>query len=97
MHCLWELLRRLPGLVPHQRGPQGEVNSSVFQAEKVSGSRPTDVPVKVHGERKAQRFSAWLGGSFLASEPRFNALFKTKQEYEEVGPSCMRASAVLSA
>jgi len=73
------------------------VDARLLQAEKVSGSRPTDVPVKVHGERKAQRFSAWLGGSFLASEPRFNALFKTKQEYEEVGPSCMRASAVLSA
>jgi len=60
-------------------------------------SQPISVRVRGGRQRKQQRYAAWLGGSLFAQEPQFQAAFKTKQEYDEVGPSCMRASPMLGA
>mmetsp|Transcript_59017 Transcript_59017/g.129571 ORF Transcript_59017/g.129571 Transcript_59017/m.129571 type:complete len:420 (+) Transcript_59017:81-1340(+) len=78
-----------------KRGVQEIVDARLQQAEAHTGTRPKDLPVQVFDHRKSQRYAAWLGGAFVASEPRFAPLFKTKKEYEEEGPACMRASAVL--
>lgn len=76
---------------------QRNVDKRLQSAESATGASPMPIPVLVHGsaQRRTQRFAAWLGGSYVASEPRFQSLFKTKQEYDEVGPSCMRPSPVL--
>jgi actin-related protein len=38
----------------------------------------------------SQNYSAWLGGSIVASDSRFPDWLKTKEQYEEEGPKCMR-------
>lgn len=80
-----------------QHDLQRVVDARLHQAELASGMPPKPIPVQVHGgrQRKQQRYAAWLGGSLVAQEQQFQSAFKTKQEYEEVGPSCMRGSPVL--
>jgi len=80
-----------------QHDLQSVVDARLNEVRLGSGAPPTPIPVCVHGgrQRKQQRYAAWLGGSLFAREPQFQAIVKTKQEYEEVGPSCMRGSAIL--
>ncbi|CAJ1438053.1 unnamed protein product [Effrenium voratum] len=80
-----------------QHDVQQIVNERLQKAELSTGRRPQDIEVCVHGskQRKQQRYAAWLGGSLLAQEPTFLTMVKSKKEYEEVGPSCMRGSPVL--
>jgi len=77
---------------------QRTVDARLRLIEQASGQRPQPIPVRVRGgrQRKQQRYAAWLGGSLFAQEPQFQVAFKTKQEYDEVGPSCMRSSPVFS-
>merc|ERR1712194_385903 len=58
------------------------------------GAKAQAIEVKVHGgkKRKQQCYAAWLGGSLLAQEPSFEAMCKTKQQYDEIGPQCMRST-----
>jgi len=76
---------------------QSVVDARLQEIWSASGTQPTPIPVYVHGgrQRKQQRYAAWLGGSLFAQQPQFRAAVKTKQEYEEVGPSCMRGSPIL--
>eukprot|EP00948_MAST-09A_sp_MAST-9A-sp1_P002991 g2991.t1 len=37
-----------------------------------------------------QRYAVWLGGSLLSIRPGFTRMCKTKADYEEEGPRCMR-------
>lgn len=78
---------------------QSAVDTRLQQIQQASGQLPQPISVQVRGgrQRKQQRYMAWLGGSLFAQEPQFQSTFKTKQEYDEVGPSCMRASPVLLA
>jgi len=65
--------------------------------KQASGAPPEPIEVKVdaRNKKRQQRFAAWLGGSFFAEyQQNFQSVWKTKQEYDEIGPSCMRASAV---
>mmetsp|Transcript_68304 Transcript_68304/g.172160 ORF Transcript_68304/g.172160 Transcript_68304/m.172160 type:complete len:426 (+) Transcript_68304:98-1375(+) len=80
-----------------QHDLQRVVDARLRETEIASGNAPKPIPVQVQGgrQRKQQRYAAWLGGSLVAQEPHFLPHFKTKQEYEEVGPSCMRGSPVL--
>ncbi|CAE8644438.1 unnamed protein product [Polarella glacialis] len=80
-----------------QHDLQTVVDSRMKQAEMASGHPSQPIEVCAHGgkQRKQQRYAAWLGGSLFAQEPQFLSVCKTKREYEEVGPSCMRGSPVL--
>lgn len=80
-----------------QRDLQHVVDMRLHKAALASGTSPEPINVQVHGgkQRKHQRFAAWLGGSIFAQETQFHTACKTKQEYDEVGPQCMRASPVL--
>eukprot|EP00404_Azadinium_spinosum_P032680 CAMPEP_0180585392 /NCGR_PEP_ID=MMETSP1037_2-20121125/16089_1 /TAXON_ID=632150 /ORGANISM="Azadinium spinosum, Strain 3D9" /LENGTH=429 /DNA_ID=CAMNT_0022603495 /DNA_START=44 /DNA_END=1333 /DNA_ORIENTATION=+ len=80
-----------------QRDLQCIVDARLKKSEQVSGTLPQPIAVQVHGakQRKHQRYAAWLGGSLFAQEPQFQTMCKTKQEYDEVGPQCMRGSPVL--
>eukprot|EP00933_Yihiella_yeosuensis_P040137 TRINITY_DN34352_c4_g1_i1.p1 TRINITY_DN34352_c4_g1~~TRINITY_DN34352_c4_g1_i1.p1 ORF type:complete len:440 (-),score=70.50 TRINITY_DN34352_c4_g1_i1:1531-2814(-) len=73
------------------------VDNRLKQAALASGHTPEPIEVKVQGgkQRKHQRYAAWLGGSLFAQEPQFHTLCKTKRQYEEEGPSCMRGHPVL--
>lgn len=81
-----------------QRDLQTVVDARLSSIQAAAGgAAPRSIPVEVHGGKKnKQRFAAWLGGSLLAAEPNFQSFCKTKADYEEYGPSCMRASAVLA-
>jgi len=80
-----------------QHDLQNVVDARLREVAINSGFSPQPIPVRVHGgqKRKQQLYAAWLGGSILAQEPNFQSLIKTKQEYDEVGPSCMRGSPLL--
>uniref|UniRef100_A0A7S4Q5B9 Actin-related protein 3 n=1 Tax=Alexandrium monilatum TaxID=311494 RepID=A0A7S4Q5B9_9DINO len=80
-----------------QRDLQIVVDTRLQQAARNSGKAPEPIDVKVCGskQRKQQRFAAWLGGSIFAQEPQFLSVCKTKQEYDEVGPACMRGNPML--
>jgi len=79
-----------------QHEVQHLVDERLQKAEIQTGRRPQDIEVCVHGSKKRaqQRYAAWLGGSLLAQEAVFARMLKTKREYEEVGPACMRGSPV---
>jgi actin-related protein len=34
-----------------------------------------------------RKYSAWIGGSLMASHPTFQQMWITRQEYDEAGPS----------
>jgi actin-related protein 3 len=55
--------------------------------------RKIDVNVVTH---QFQRFAVWFGGSMLASQPEFQSQFRTRAEYQEVGPSIARSNAAFS-
>lgn len=80
-----------------QKDVQHLVDERLQKAELSTGRRPQDIEVLVHGSKKRaqQRYAAWLGGSLLAQEAIFSKMVKTKREYEEVGPACMRSSPVV--
>lgn len=71
---------------------QTSVDARLKQAEITSGALPQPIPVTVvdGGKRKDTKYASWLGGSLLATEPTFEGMCKLKQEYDEVGPQCMR-------
>lgn len=73
------------------------VEARLRQSELASGRPPQPIAVEVYGgkQRRHQRYAAWLGGSLFAQEAQFHSVCKTKQEYDEVGPSCMRACPVM--
>jgi len=75
-----------------QRDLQTVVDARLALAQAAAGgAQPRGIPVVVRGgKRSHQRFAAWLGGSLFAAEANFESFCKTKKEYDEVGPSCMR-------
>ena len=44
-----------------------------------------------------QRYAVWFGGSVLGSHPNFPSLCKTREMYEEYGPSICRHNAIFGA
>eukprot|EP00927_Polykrikos_kofoidii_P067769 TRINITY_DN63210_c0_g1_i1.p1 TRINITY_DN63210_c0_g1~~TRINITY_DN63210_c0_g1_i1.p1 ORF type:complete len:426 (-),score=92.77 TRINITY_DN63210_c0_g1_i1:28-1305(-) len=80
-----------------QRDLQGIVDTRLKTAETESGVSPNPISVQVDGggKRKASRYAAWLGGALLAAEPTFESTCKLKQEYDEVGPACLRGHQAL--
>mmetsp|Transcript_83343 Transcript_83343/g.193659 ORF Transcript_83343/g.193659 Transcript_83343/m.193659 type:complete len:427 (+) Transcript_83343:72-1352(+) len=77
-----------------QRDVQQVVDTRLQEAAVRTGVSPEPITVQVRGskQRKHQRFAAWLGGSIFAQDPSFTSVCKTKQEYDEVGPQCMRGN-----
>lgn len=84
-----------------KRDVQFRVDRRFQELQASSGASPEPIVVQVGGgtgKRLAhQRYAAWLGGSLFAAEPKFIHACKTKQEYDECGPSCMRGSPILLA
>jgi len=79
-----------------QHDLQSIVDARLNQAKLATGMLPQPIEVAVHTGRakKQQRYATWLGGSLLAQEANFHSMCKTKREYEEVGPSCMRTNPI---
>ena len=69
----------------HHSRPQ-ENRATAVQEDLGPGSL-VDVNVIGHS---AQSYSAWLGGSIVASDPRFYNWMITKEQYEEEGPKIAR-------
>lgn len=81
-----------------QRDLQQIVDARLKQAELISGVPPQPLRVQADdatGQRKANRYASWLGGALLGAEPTFESICKSKREYNEVGPQCMRGRQAL--
>lgn len=54
--------------------------------KEITALAPQGMRVKVIAPRD-RKFSSWLGGSILASLSTFQAMWLSRQEYDECGPS----------
>lgn len=83
------------------RDVQLRVDARLRKLQTPEGVSPA--PIKVHvgggtGKRLVhQRYAAWLGGSLFAAEQNFVNACKTRADYYEHGPSCMRGIPMLLA
>ena len=59
---------------------------------KISG-RDETMNCHVH-QNIVQRYAVWFGGSVLGSHPNFPQLCKSREMYEEYGPSICRHNAI---
>lgn len=48
-------------------------------------------------QNMVQRYAVWFGGSVLGSHAAFPQICKTREMYEEMGPSICRHNAISSA
>eukprot|EP00697_Spironema_sp_BW2_P010722 gnl/Spiro4/26080_TR13005_c0_g1_i1.p2 gnl/Spiro4/26080_TR13005_c0_g1~~gnl/Spiro4/26080_TR13005_c0_g1_i1.p2 ORF type:complete len:437 (+),score=102.39 gnl/Spiro4/26080_TR13005_c0_g1_i1:112-1311(+) len=71
------------------------VKNRLRMVEERSGMKPTPIETNVV-RHHYQQYAVWLGGSLLAATDEFYSVAKTKAQYEEFGPSCMRHSAVFT-
>jgi len=60
-----------------------------LSAANLDGTSRSLVSVNVVSH-SSQKYSAWLGGSIVASESTFQGWVKSKEQYEEEGPKIMR-------
>jgi len=63
-----------------------------MQAKSGQAPKPIEVNVWSQKNRNEQRYTGWLGGSLFAATESFEQHCKTKKEYDEIGPACMRSS-----
>jgi actin beta/gamma 1 len=54
--------------------------------KEISSLAPSGVKVRVLAPPE-RKFAVWIGGSILASLSTFQAMWISKQEYDESGPS----------
>mmetsp|Transcript_11888 Transcript_11888/g.27717 ORF Transcript_11888/g.27717 Transcript_11888/m.27717 type:complete len:426 (-) Transcript_11888:251-1528(-) len=110
-HCPMDTMRRLYGNVVLAGGSTGFTHfrdrlecelrqiasNRAAEVQQRSGVQavPMNVQVNAPKQRSHHKYAAWLGGSFFAAEQNFERVCRTKAEYDEVGPSCMRPSPVL--
>lgn len=71
------------------------VDARLAAAERLSGTKPQDIPVDVVSH-KFQHIAVWFGGGVLAQSEQFPSIVRTKQQYDEYGPSICRTSATFS-
>ena len=63
--------------------------------KEITAAAPNNTKVEVIAPPE-RKYSAWIGGSILASLPTFKSMWITKEEHDESGPSivhkkCFRA------
>ena len=66
--------------------------SQRFQKE-VEGLAPSTIKTKVIAPPE-RKYSAWVGGSILASLPQFQSMWITKKDYDEAGPAIVQRKCV---
>ena len=54
--------------------------------KEITALAPPTMKVKIIAPPE-QKYSAWIGGSMLASLPTFRQMWITREEYEEFGPA----------
>mmetsp|Transcript_5359 Transcript_5359/g.12806 ORF Transcript_5359/g.12806 Transcript_5359/m.12806 type:complete len:423 (+) Transcript_5359:58-1326(+) len=79
-----------------QRDIKGIVDMRLQRAFDKSGSKPSDISVKVSSSSK-QRYAVWFGGSVFSMGPLFKHVLHTKAQYEEIGPNIARSNALSAA
>ena len=62
--------------------------------KEITAMAPAAMTVKVTAPPERQN-SAWLGGSILAEMATFQAMWISKQEYDESGPTCVHRKCVV--
>lgn len=70
-------------------------NSQITGGQSAIDFKTTPIDVNVISHRK-QRFAVYYGGSLLASTEQFHTVARTKEEYQECGPSLFRESKVIT-
>ena len=77
---------------------QGQVQNILDQRmalfNKISGSNES-MTCEV-AQNMVQRYAVWFGGSVLGSHEAFPQICKTREQYEEMGPSICRHNAISS-
>lgn len=58
-------------------------------------AQSSGVQVSVHSD-PLQHCAVWFGASLLSTTPGFEAVCRTKAEYEEYGPSICRSNSTFS-
>jgi len=71
---------------------QNILNQRMAAFNKISG-RDETMNCHVH-QNIVQRYAVWFGGSVLGSHPNFPQLCKSREMYEEYGPSICRHNAI---
>lgn len=61
--------------------------------EEVACLAPSTIKTKVIAA-PVRKYSAWIGGSILASLPQFQSMWITKKDYEEAGPAIVQRKCV---
>jgi len=77
-------------------GVDGNGSNESSLKKTSSTSTPNDFNVKVV-ENNAQNYSAWLGGSIVASTEQFYQVCHTKAQYEEEGARIARGNVMFKA
>ena len=61
--------------------------------KEVAGLAPSTIKTKVIAA-PVRKYSAWIGGSILASLPQFQSMWITKKDYDEAGPAIVQRKCV---
>ena len=61
--------------------------------KEVAGLAPSTIKTKVIAPPE-RKYSAWIGGSILASLPQFQSMWITKKDYDEAGPAIVQRKCV---
>ncbi|KAJ3139698.1 actin [Irineochytrium annulatum] len=86
MKCDTDVRRELYGNVVLSGGTTLFNGMQERMQRELQGLAPSSVKVKVVAPPE-RRYSVWIGGSILASLSTFQAMWISKQEYDESGPS----------
>eukprot|EP00929_Paragymnodinium_shiwhaense_P071661 TRINITY_DN36412_c0_g1_i1.p1 TRINITY_DN36412_c0_g1~~TRINITY_DN36412_c0_g1_i1.p1 ORF type:complete len:423 (+),score=74.71 TRINITY_DN36412_c0_g1_i1:146-1414(+) len=79
-----------------ERDVQSLVDERLIKRGDETGVAAEPLPVKVYShKRSACRYAAWLGASLWSESPVFERSCKLKQDYDEIGPACMRTPMML--
>lgn len=76
-----------------QKEIEKRTSERIKRYEESSGVQIEKMKVNV-AHHKDQKYSVWVGGSYVASEPRFSTSYHTRERYFEEGPSIARHNPV---
>eukprot|EP00461_Guttulinopsis_vulgaris_P000289 UN00289 len=80
--------RRIERDLKQKTSARHEMNTKLFPQLDL---KPIEVNVIAH---KFQRFAVWFGGSLLCTQAHVLGAFHTREQYQEYGPSIVRANQV---
>ncbi len=88
------LQRDIRRIVDTRMDSNREYMQKMSRLKEVASAAPIQVNVVSHA---MQRYAVWFGGSLLSSTPEFYRAAISKEQYNEIGPSCCRANPVFNA